>query len=206
MMLRYCLNGIPSPHPKRSLLECLQHDMFILPGASMFTKRAFEEAGRFDERLAGYEDDDLFVRMFSKGAVFLYLRHRAVTKWRIYTGSTSFSPRMSISRMIYFQKLLASYPDEPRLNLYWARDAIGPRFFQLVANEFIDGSRLRDLPRMTRAWSDVNEVLPVLAHRLRRRLSIAAPIIAVLSGGPFNTLARNLFRWAIQPIRRRRGW
>lgn len=66
MMMRYCLNGIPSPHPKRSLLQCLQHDMFILPGASLFSKRAFEAAGRFDERLAGYEDDDLFVRMFSE--------------------------------------------------------------------------------------------------------------------------------------------
>jgi glycosyltransferase involved in cell wall biosynthesis len=196
MITHHCINQTLSPHPKQSLLQCLQQDMFILPGASMFTKQAFEKAGRFDERLAGYEDDDLFLRMFSTGFNSIFLKDDAVTKWRIYTGSTSYSPRMSISRMIYFHKLVETYPDEPRLNLYWSREAIGPRFFHLVYCEFIDGSRTRDLPRMTKAWSDIQEVLPVMPRRLRRRMSIVAPLISVLYGGRFGSLARTLLRWS----------
>lgn len=197
MIMHHCLNQVPSPHPKHSLVQCLQHDMFILPGASIFTKQAFEEAGRFDERLAGYEDDDLWVRMFSTGCKSIYLKDDAVTKWRIYTGSTSFSPRMSKSRMIYFHKLIANHPDEPRMNLHWGRDAIGPRFFNILSKEFIDASRSQDLPRLTKAWSDIQEVLPVMPRRLRRRMSVAAPIINALYCGPLRRPTRRLFRWVI---------
>jgi len=44
------LDTFSSPHPKRSLRDCLVHDMFILPGASLFTREAFEKVGCFDER------------------------------------------------------------------------------------------------------------------------------------------------------------
>jgi glycosyltransferase involved in cell wall biosynthesis len=201
MILHHCLNQTDSPHPKCSLLQCLQHDMYILPSASIFTKQAFEEAGRFDERLSGYEDDDLFIRMFSVGFNSIYLKDDAVTKWRIYTGSTSYSQRMSASRMIYFHKLIASYPDEPRLSLYFSRDAIGPRFFHILYCEFIDGSRLRDLPRTTKAWSDIKEVLPVMPRRLRHRISVAAPLIERLYRGRLSFLGRSLLRLAARQKR-----
>ena len=175
MMLRRCLDGLPSPHPKTSLFNCLQHDMFILPGASLFTKSAFENVGCFDERLSGYEDDDLFFRMFSAGFRSIYLKELAVTKWRIYSSSTSFSSRMAKSRMIYFHKLVEAYPDDPMLNLYWARDLIGPRFFKLVRTDFIDGMRLRDHARVEQAWSDIQEILPVMRKGIRRRMKLVAP-------------------------------
>lgn len=198
MLLRNLLNHVPSPHPKQSLVECLRHDMFILPGASMFSKQAFEKAGRFDERLAGYEDDDLFLRMFTSGSNSIYLKDDAVTKWRIYTGSTSFTPRMAKSRMIYFHKLIESFPDDPRMSLHWGRDAIGPRFFEILSLEFLDGLRLQDVPRATGAWSDIKEVLPVMPRRLRRRMSVVAPLIGALHRGPLSRLTRELFRWAIR--------
>jgi glycosyltransferase involved in cell wall biosynthesis len=190
------LDEVGSPHPKVSLQQCLSQDMFILPGASLFTKAAWEKAGHFDERLAGYEDDDLFIRMFSVGINSVYLKDKAVFRWRIYSGSTSYSPRMAKSRMIYFRKLVAAYPDEPRMNMYWCRDAIGSRFFHILYCEFIDASRARDLPRMTQAWSDISEVLPVMPRRLRRRMALVSPLISMLYGGPLGSVARSLFRWA----------
>ena len=201
MILRNCLDG-PIPHPKMSLLDCLRHDMFVLPGASLFTKDAFEHVGGFDERLSGYEDDDLFLRMFSAGFRSVYLKKAAVTKWRIYSLSTSFSPRMANSRMIYFHKLVEAYPNQPRLNLYWVRDVIGPRFFGHVSADFNDASQLRDLPRMEKAWSDIKEVLPVLRRRVRRRMRLVAPLINLLYRGPFMSLARHLLRFAIREKKR----
>ena len=36
----------------------------IVPSAALISRAAFESVGGFDERLVGYEDDDLFLRMF----------------------------------------------------------------------------------------------------------------------------------------------
>lgn len=198
MIRRNFLDEVPSQHPKTSLLQCLGQDMFILPGASLFTKAAWETAGRFDERLAGYEDDDLFIRMFSAGIDSAYLKDEAVFKWRIYTDSTSYSPRMSKSRMIYFRKLLEQYPDEPRLNQRWAQDVIGPRFFRILYGEFIDASRHRDLPRLTKAWADAQEVLPVMSRHIKRRMALVSPLISAFYRGPLRSQARSLLRWAIR--------
>jgi cellulose synthase/poly-beta-1,6-N-acetylglucosamine synthase-like glycosyltransferase len=68
--------------------------MFMLPSASLVSKAAIEAVGFFDESLIGYEDDDLFIRMFAAGYRFVYL-NEAVTKWRIYSSWTSFSSVMS---------------------------------------------------------------------------------------------------------------
>ena len=196
MVRRNFLDEVPSPHPKTSLLQCLSQDMFILPGASLFTKEVFEQVGRFDERLSGYEDDDLFLRVFVAGFESIYLRDKAVTKWRIYTGSTSFSPRMAKSRMIYFDKLVKAHPDDPILNLHWVRDLISPRFFVTVRNDFIDGMKHQNLPRMEQAWSDIQEILPVMRKGVRRRMKLVAPLISLLYRSPFKKVTRGLLSFA----------
>lgn len=191
------LDEVGSPHPKTSLLQCLNQDMFILPGASLFSKAAWEQAGRFDDRLAGYEDDDLFIRMFSAGIDSVYLKMMPSSSGASIQIRRR-SPRMAKSRMIYFRKLIASYPDDHRLKLHSTRDAIGPRFFNIVYHEFLDASKSRDIPRITGAWTDLKEVLPFMPRRLRRRMSIAAPLISALYSGPLRSLARRLFRWAVR--------
>ena len=59
MVLLCCLDIVPTPQPKTSLRQHLEHDLFILPSASMVFKEAIERVGMFDERLSGYEDDDI---------------------------------------------------------------------------------------------------------------------------------------------------
>jgi len=191
MVMHCCLDSV-SLSPKTSLLNLLQRDLFILPGASLFTKQAFERAGRFDERLSGYEDDDLFLRMFSVGFRSVFLRKNSVTKWRIYPGSTSFSPRMAKSRMIYFRKLVETYHDDPELNLYFIREAAAPRFFSLLRSEFIEGMRKHDRARMDQAWSDIQEVLPFMRNRIQWRMKMVAPLISLLYLTSFRSLTRGL--------------
>jgi glycosyltransferase involved in cell wall biosynthesis len=196
-MVQYqCLNGVPTPQPKRSLAECLLHDMFILPGASLVAKEAIVRAGGFDERLIGYEDDDLFVRIFSLGYFNEYI-NRSVTKWRIYPSSTSFSPRMAESRVTYFRKLVESYPDEPRIGRYWVRDAIGPHFFGIVLQEFIEANRTHDLPRMERAWGDLNVIVPVLKRKTQRKFGNVKRLIDVLYKTKMSSACRPLIRYAV---------
>ena len=196
-MLQYgCLDAVPTVHPKRSLRDCLQHDMFILPGASLISKDAFLKVGKFDERLSGYEDDDLFVRMFSAGYQSVYC-NAAVTRWRIYSGSTSFSERMRHSRMVYFRKLLEAYPDDPTLDFYWRRDVIAPRFMRLVAGNFLSNLRRRDFAAAEALWGDVMEVAAAAKPRVRWRVAAVAPIVSFLFRRRFAAVPKLLLRYAV---------
>ncbi len=119
-------------HPKTNILDCLRQDMFVLPSASVISRQALEAVGGFDGRLSGYEDDDLFIRLLQAGYDNVYI-DKALSRWRIYPESTSFSPRMAVSRMIFAHKLMAAFPDDPAKNIFYARDLIVPRFLHHVA-------------------------------------------------------------------------
>jgi GT2 family glycosyltransferase len=114
-------------HPKQTLICCLRQDMFVLPGASLIKREAFDAVGGFDEQFIGYEDDDLFLRMFCAGYRSVYV-NEPLTIWRIHTSSTSFTKKYAISRARYFTKLAKNFPDEPKLTRYYVRDLIAPRF------------------------------------------------------------------------------
>jgi glycosyltransferase involved in cell wall biosynthesis len=135
---RGLLNVFPSPHPKASLWDCMSHDMFILPSASLISRTAFEAVGGFDERLMGYEDDDFFLRLFAAGYANVYI-NESLSQWRIHTASTSFTDRMAKSRMIYAFKLIEMFPDNRKLHRFWARDVIVPRFVRSLEGQIVRG-------------------------------------------------------------------
>jgi glycosyltransferase involved in cell wall biosynthesis len=122
-------------HPKRSLDQCLQRDMFILPTSVLIRRSLFVEIGGFDTDLIGYEDDDLFLRAFLRTRMFYVVD--ALAQWRIYRTSTSFTSIMLRSRYRYMRKLLARYPDTPESGDYRTRDCVAPRFFQLYLQDYI---------------------------------------------------------------------
>ena len=95
------------PHPKGAVEDILFKDIFVMPGLMTIKKEAFERIGGFDENLSGYEDDDLFLRLFESANVF-YLPISTL-RWRIYGDNYSFSHRMLASRTYYWKKLLDVY-------------------------------------------------------------------------------------------------
>jgi hypothetical protein len=80
MFARNILNDIQVERPKLHLLRRLSEDMHLLPSAS--PRKAFDAVGRFEERLAGYEDDDLFLLMFCAGRENIYVRE-SLSSWRM---------------------------------------------------------------------------------------------------------------------------
>lgn len=160
---------LPGEQPKRSLGVCLSQDMYVLPSASLISRTAFEAVGGFDERLCGYEDDDLFLRLFRAGYDNTYLRER-LSKWRIHESSCGYSNRMAISRMIYARKLLATFPDEPWHDASWARDAIIPRFLRTTTNEYHRRLRLGDVTGNGRLLADIKELVEYLPTKPRLKL------------------------------------
>lgn len=123
-----------STHPKRHITDLIGNDMFVLPSASLIAREAYEDVGGFDPQFTGYEDDDLFLRMFRRGYTNRFI-DKSVTVWCINTDSTSYSIRMSRSRLRYIKKLCALFPDDKDKNRFFVRDLIHPRFTKLVIGE-----------------------------------------------------------------------
>jgi glycosyltransferase involved in cell wall biosynthesis len=170
--------GKPLQNPKTTLAGCLSQDMFVLPSASLISREAFEAIGGFDEALCGYEDDDLFLRIFRKGYDNVFL-DEALSCWRTYPSSTSHTERMDWSRMIYARKLIQSFPDDRRLGRYWVRDCIVPRFLNTVVAEYVKVVHDRKPARKRQALADLGTLIPYLPMKKRALLRVATPFLGL---------------------------
>jgi len=131
-------------HPKRALDEILEGDLMILPSASLLRATAFAESGGFDPALCGYEDDDLFIRMFRHGWSSAFVPE-ALTRFRIHGTSASASVRFQRSRVLFLDNLIASVPDNPRMNRYWVRTLVQSRLMQSTMAEYSTALVVHDL-------------------------------------------------------------
>jgi len=165
------LSTLGTPHPKRDLIHCLQSDMFILPSASLIRREAFLAVGGFDEQLSGYEDDDLFLRLFRKGYRSAYIEH-PLSQWRIYPTSSSYSPRMGRSRSVFARKLIAQYPDDPARARYYVRYLLAPRFFPHMLVEYRNALATGRSDLINATKDDLKFLLPHLPRRLRLALAV----------------------------------
>ncbi len=152
-------------HPKRTIFECVAGDLMIPPSASFLRRTAFEQAGGFDETLSGYEDDDLFVRIFRLGWETVFVETPLV-RFRVHTKGSSTSPRFIDSRVRYAAKLEAMLPDDPRMMRYYYRDGIAPRFFLTSLDDYVRACSTRD-------WESAEAILKVVNHfAAKRRASL----------------------------------
>jgi hypothetical protein len=122
-------------HPRQSLEQCLERDMYWVPSTVTIRKSVFEELGGFNESLRGYEDEELFVRLFSRAPV-LFIPETLV-RWRQYPGQTSRGRRFFESRILYLRNLLATFPDQPEKGEYLASRCIAPRFFGYYRDDYL---------------------------------------------------------------------
>ena len=155
-------------HPKRTINCCLGQDMYILPGASLISRTAYESVGGFDPQFSGYEDDDLFLRMFCKGWRNEYI-DKPLTIWRAHANSSSRSRRMAISRAKYFEKLVQAFPD-------YVSEIIAPRFVPNALLDLYTGIKRKDPAKIDLA----REHLKTFSRRaaFSRRLKVRAVALA----------------------------
>lgn len=174
MICQAVLSTLPTEHPKRNLFACLREDMYVLPSASLISRKAFDDIGGFDERLSGYEDDDLFLRLFRAGYANVFLE-TPLSKWRIYFDSSSYSFRMRRSCSIFTRKLLANYPDDLKRALFYQRDLLLPRFYRTAVLEYRDALVSGDADRIRYA----HEELAFLVDRIPSKRRFMAPLLAL---------------------------
>ncbi len=180
------LGTMSSAHPKRDIKACLKQDMFILPSASLISRRAFKNVGGFDRLLSGYEDDDFFLRMFLAGFDNVYIPV-SLSKWRIYLTSSSYSKKMAVSRTIYAKKLIGRFPNDHEMGRYYVRDLIAPRFFHTMIEEFRRAILRKDRDHQLTILADLMFINRHL--RISHRLTIKFFVIPILHVTPFARFA-----------------
>ncbi|WP_244631001.1 glycosyltransferase [Aureimonas sp. ME7] len=176
MRNRRMLSLMRQEHPKTRLEKCLADDMFILPSASLILREAFESVGGFDERLSGYEDDDLFVRLFRAAWNNVFI-DKALSYWCIYTGSTSYSPRMARSRMIYFEKLYEDFDNSDMPAQTQWKDVIVHRFYMIVLSEMHRASLLGDEALYENSVRDIERIIPFLPAHSKRKAKLRMAVM-----------------------------
>jgi len=169
-------------HPKRNINDLLRNDMFVLPSAALVSRKAFEAVGGFDSQFMGFEDDDLFLRIFRKG-YSNYFIDKAVTVWCIHTASTSFGIRMIRSRFKYFKKLTKMFPDEHQRGRYYFRDCLVPRFQPYFVNHAIESIKNDDQYReeMSAILAEYGAMVlanPYVGRKKKLRLRITLFLLA----------------------------
>lgn len=164
-------------HPKADLITYLRQDMFILPSASLILREAYWKVGGFNERLSGYEDDDLFLRLFRAGFDCEFIS-RPLSKWRIYQKSSSYSARMATSRFTFANILINEYPNEPERSLYYIEDLIAPRFFKSMAFDYRRCVILGNREQQAVTFAHLKHIVRYL--RLRQRLPLQLFIMPML--------------------------
>ncbi len=127
-------------NPKRELARILSEGLIIQPSATLINRLAIVDVGGFDERLSGYEDDDLFLRLFLGNYDNIWLPE-PTSQWRIHETSSGGSDRMEDSLRYYGGKLIEMFPDDKWRGQYYRRDVIAPRFLFTWVQMYVRASR-----------------------------------------------------------------
>ncbi|MBI5510713.1 MAG: glycosyltransferase [Deltaproteobacteria bacterium] len=159
------LDNLLIRHPLTDLTKMLAGNMHILPSASLVRREAFFAVGGFDERLSGYEDDDLFLRLFVRGFDSAYIPEPSLD-WRVYSTSSAHSERMTRSERIYAQKLIDEFPGD------LVRKHVAPRFLNCARIRYEEALARRDFIACKDAAADVERYFPYVAPPLRSQLDL----------------------------------
>lgn len=169
---RDVMRVIGADGPRASVIDIIRGDAMVLPSASVIRARAFGDVGGFDPRLRGYEDDDLFLRIFRAGWTSTFVAE-SLTSFRVHPNSSSTRGIFRASRMIYFSKVAAALPDEVRMNRYYVSDLLRPRMVSSTLFEYSVALSLHHDDEAREIATDLRALLHTARPGRRRRLSLA---------------------------------
>jgi glycosyltransferase involved in cell wall biosynthesis len=134
-------------NPKRELYNILSEGLIIQPSASLVLRSAILDVGGFDEELSGYEDDDLFLRLFLGNYDNIWLPD-PTSQWRIHESSSGGTDRMDESFRYYGKKLIEMFPDDKWRAQHYRRDVIVPRLIHTWVQMYVRASRYGNARKM----------------------------------------------------------
>jgi glycosyltransferase involved in cell wall biosynthesis len=122
--------------PEQSFTDMLSRDLMMLPSASIIRTRAFHEGGGFDTQFRGYEDDDLFLRIFQAGWNFAF-EPRDVTNYRIHDENSSRQSTFIRSRERFYLKYRDLFESQGLAEVAAYRGLIAERMTRSFINDAV---------------------------------------------------------------------
>lgn len=147
--------------PDRSIFGLIEADLMMLPSASLIRKKALDDIGGFDLQFRGYEDDDLFIRMFVKGWDFEFLT-QATLNYRIHPDNSSRQLTFPNSRIAFYRKYK---------NFFEGNWSYQEKFFHSFLANRMTQAAIRDAAVAAR---DKNKEAKDLATQFAREISLDA--------------------------------
>jgi len=163
-------------NPKRDLTRVLAQGFIIQPSATLIRREAILEVGGFDERLSGYEDDDLFLRIFRADYDNVFVAE-PTSQWRIHASSAGGTARSEESLRIYSRKVIEMFPDDKWRGHYYRSDVIAPRFISVWLHMYIRASRYKDSAKMRLYAREAQHLVRYLRPRARITMSTALVLL-----------------------------
>jgi glycosyltransferase involved in cell wall biosynthesis len=181
--------------PVNSLFALISQDLMMLPSASLIRREAFLQVGGFDTQFRGYEDDDLFIRLFVAGWEFHYLP-RGLVNYRIHPENSSRNLSFPTSRIKFYRKYLGFFAVDSDYYEKYLHQHLAPRMASAAIQDAAIASRDRNEPARKLASDFLGEIFTDSGFNLRSRLVFLMTknpttlrVALVLRG-----LARNPFR------------
>jgi glycosyltransferase involved in cell wall biosynthesis len=171
--------------PASSVFGLIDADMMMLPSSSLIRTVAFEEVGGFDPQFRGYEDDDLFFRIFVAGWSFEY-DPESLVNYRIHPDNSSRGLSFPQSRIRFYRKYRDFYTrDDDYFNKFF-HGHLAPRMISAAIQDAAIADRDHFDEARILAASFLEELFTDTGFNARSRLVL------------FIAKRRNLFRWAMR--------
>jgi glycosyltransferase involved in cell wall biosynthesis len=154
-------------HPRTSIIQWIANDTMVLPTATLVRASAYRAVGGFDPELIGYEDDELWIRLFRAGWKSHYVT-RSVSVFRVHGNSSSMRSSFRRSRVIFFRKVAAMLPDAPAMRRYYVSDVLLPRLVRSALGEYLAAIRSRNWAEAREVAATIDELFATTSSRLLR--------------------------------------
>jgi GT2 family glycosyltransferase len=143
--------------------------LMMLPSASLIRRDAFMSVGGFDTQFRGYEDDDLFIRIFVQGYSFRYLKD-ALVNYRIHPDNSSRNLTFPNSRIKFYRKYRFFFDKDSDYFPKYFHQHLAPRMVKAAIQDAIIASRDRNEPSRKLASDFLGELFSDIGFNLRARV------------------------------------
>jgi glycosyltransferase involved in cell wall biosynthesis len=171
--------------PESSIFGLIGSDMMMLPSSSLIRKEALESVGGFDTQFRGYEDDDLFFRIFVAGWSFIY-EPEALVNYRIHPDNSSRGLSFPQSRIRFYRKYRGYFGREHDYFEKFFRGHLVPRMVSAAIQDAAIADRDGYDEARVLAASFLEEIFTDTGFGSRSRLVL------------FIAKRKNVFRWALR--------
>lgn len=157
--------------PRKTVFSLIGKDMMMLPTASLIRKEAFEEVAGFDSQFRGFEDDDLFFRLFVAGWDFTFVGD-SVSNYRIHQSNSSRGISFPTSRMKFYRKYRNFFQvGHPYHHQFFQKKLVG-RIVAATLQDAWAASRASDSDLLRLSRSSLSEIYTDSGWNFTRRMHL----------------------------------